>query len=182
MNTTRRLFVGIPLSASFRKRLVEEMRGWPKEAILTTTPENLHITIFFLGFVREENIASMCAKVGEVCQNMESFELVFHNMQWVENSETPKMIWLVGEASDPLRRLRESIEKQFSAFIVEKKVYRPHITLAKIKKSKWLKLLDKPLLKEHLLLPEYVDTVCVFESLSLDGKRRYEPIETFVLK
>jgi len=60
-------------------------------------------------------------------------------------------------------------------------VYRPHITLAKIKKSKWLKLETKPVLKDKLSLMETVENIAVFESLSLDGKRRYEAIDTFPL-
>ncbi|MEK9151087.1 MAG: RNA 2',3'-cyclic phosphodiesterase [Patescibacteria group bacterium] len=182
MNKTRRLFVGIPLSAPLRKRLTQEMQGWPKEAVLRTAEENLHVTLFFLGFVQEEQIPEMCAKVGEVCKRIESFELVFNGMRFADNEESPKMIWLAGEANDDLRRLIEAIEKEFSSFITEKKVYRPHVTLAKIKKSKWLKLGEKPKLKEALSVIEPVDTVAVFESLSLDGKRRYVEIDAFPLQ
>ena len=82
---------------------------------------------------------------------------------------------------DGLKQVREAVEKAFSSFVVEKKAYAPHVTLAKIKKQKWLALPEKPALKERWHLIEMVDTVCVFESLSLDGKRRYEPIDTFPL-
>ena len=181
MNKTRRLFVGIPLSSPLRKRLTQEMQHWPKEAVLRTAEENLHVTLFFLGFVQEEQIPEMCATVGEVCRSVESFELVFSGMRFADNDESPKMIWLAGETNDDLRRLIETIEKAFSAFITEKKVYRPHVTLAKIKKSKWLKLAEKPKLKTSFSVIEPVDTIAVFESLSLDGKRRYVEIDTFPL-
>jgi 2'-5' RNA ligase len=181
MNKTRRLFVGIPLSAALRKRLTQEMQTWPKEAVLRTAEENLHVTLFFLGFIQEEHVGVICAQVGEVCKEVESFELVFEGMRFMENEESPKMIWLAGEANDALKILVEKIEKAFSSFVTEKKSYRPHITLAKIKKSKWLKLSEKPRLKEALSLIEPVDTIAVFESLSIDGKRRYEQIDTFPL-
>ncbi|MDD2766427.1 MAG: RNA 2',3'-cyclic phosphodiesterase [Candidatus Moranbacteria bacterium] len=181
MNKTRRLFVGIPLSSQLRKRLMQEMELWPKEAVLRTTEENLHVTLFFLGFVQEEEVGEMCRRVGEVCKNIESFELSFTSMTLMENAENPKMIWLTGEPSDELRSVLEKIEKAFSSFISEKKIYRPHVTLAKIKKSKWLKLETKPVLKESVLLNETVEDIAVFESLSLDGKRRYDPIDTFSL-
>lgn len=182
MNKTRRLFVGIPLSAPLRKRLTQEMQTWPKEAVLRTAEENLHVTLFFLGFIQEEHVGEICARVGEVCKDVESFELIFTGMQLVENEESPKMIWLAGEVNDALRILLEKIEKAFSSFVTERKIYRPHVTLAKIKKSKWLKLSEKPRLKEKLSVVEPVDTVAVFESLSLDGKRRYEQIDTFPLQ
>jgi len=181
MNKTRRLFVGIPLSAPLRKRLAQEMRTWPKEAILRTAEENLHVTLFFLGFIQEEHVGEICAQVGEACKDAESFELVFAGMQFVENEEAPKMIWLTGEVNDALRILLEKMEKAFSAFVTERKSYRPHVTLAKIKKSQWLKLAEKPKLKEKFSVVEPVDTIAVFESLSLDGKRRYEQIDTFPL-
>lgn len=181
MNKTRRLFVGIPLSSAFRKRLTQEQTTWPKEAVILTAPENLHITLFFLGFVREEEVANVCLQVSEACKSIESFELTFNEIKLMDSPDAPKMIWLSGEPSDALRILRETIEKAFSSFITEKKSYRPHVTLAKIKKSQWLKLDKKPRLKEKLLLIEPVDTVAVFESLSLDGKRCYEQIDTFSL-
>lgn len=181
MNKTRRLFVGIPLSSALRKRLVKEMDGFPKEAVLLTREENLHVTVFFLGFVHEEQVAEVCAKVGEACQDIESFELEFDGMKLLDSDESPKMIWLVGEANEGLRKLRQEVEKVFSSFVVEKKAYRPHVTLAKIKKPKWLALEMKPEIKEKLHIVEPIDTVAVFESLSLDGKRRYEPIDNFPL-
>lgn len=181
MNKTRRLFVGIPLSSSLRKRLVQEMEAFPKGASLLTRPENLQVTVFFLGFVHEEQVADVCARVGTVCANLESFEMEFTGLKLMDGHENPKMIWLTGEASEGLKKLREGIEKEFASFVVEKKAYRPHVTLSKIKKQKWLALEEQPELKEKLHLMESVDTVCVFESLTLDGKRRYEPIDTFPL-
>ncbi len=181
MNKTRRLFVGIPLSSQLRKRLTQEMEAWPKEAVLRTMEENFHVTLFFLGFIQEEEVGEICARVGDVCKDIESFELQFTGMKLMENEASPKMIWLTGEASDELRLVLEKIERAFSSFIREKKIYRPHITLAKIKKSKWLKLENKPKLKEKVSFIETVENIAVFESLSLDGKRRYEPIDTFPL-
>jgi 2'-5' RNA ligase len=181
MNKTRRLFVGIPLSAQLRKRLVQEMEGWPKEAVLRTTEENLHVTLFFLGFIQEEEVGEICRRVGEVCREIESFELQFTGIRLMESEEAPKMIWLCGEPSDALREALQKVEQAFSSFVSEKKVYRPHVTLAKIKKSKWLKLETKPVLKETVSLMETVESIAVFESLPIDGKRRYEPIDTFQL-
>lgn len=181
MNKTRRLFVGLPLSRELKKRLLREMDAFPAEASLLTREENLHVTVFFLGFVHEGEVADVCARVGAVCENLEGFELEFSGITLMESDENPKMIWLKGEASEGLKILREEIEKEFASFVTEKKLYRPHITLAKLKKQRWLALPEKPVLKATMHLMEPIDTVCVYESLTLDGKRRYEPIDTFSL-
>ncbi|MGK2848870.1 MAG: RNA 2',3'-cyclic phosphodiesterase [Minisyncoccota bacterium] len=181
MNKTRRLFVGIPLSKELRKRIQRTQMTWPAEPVILTAPENLHVTLFFLGFVHEEDVADVCQKVGEACEDVEAFELIFNTIKLVENPADPKMIWLSGAPSEMLKNLQAKIEKIFSSFVIDKKSYRPHVTLAKIKKSKWRSLENPPLITETVNLIETVDTVAVFESLSIDDKRRYEQIDTFSL-
>jgi len=181
MNKTRRLFIGLPLSDALRKRLSLEVDQLPSHAVLPIAPANLQVTLMFLGFVHDEEVPEMCERVGEVAETMESFELSFTGMKLIEDTLHPRMIWLMGEPSDGLRHLREEMEKAFSAFVTEKKVYSPHVTVAKIKRTKWLALYPQPVLKEKLSILEMIDTVVVYESLSLDGKRRYEPIATFPL-
>lgn len=182
MNKKKRLFVGIPLTSELRKRLKREIQTFPELATLPTATENLHVTLFFIGFVHEEQVAEICAKVGEACEGHAAFQLEFTSMKLMDSDENPKMIWLAGEVSEELKSLREDIEKSFASFVTEKKAFRPHVTLAKIKKQKWLGLPEKPALKEKVHLVEPVDTVAVFESVSIDGKRRYEQIDTFVLE
>lgn len=181
MNKTRRLFIGLPLSDALRKRLVLEMSAFPAQAILPIAEDNLQLTLMFLGFVHDEDVPEMCERVGEVAQTLETFELAFTGMKLIENPENPKMITLVGEPSDGLRHLREEMERAFSAFVTERKAYSPTVTVAKIKKNKWLALDPQPVVKEKLSILEMIDTVVVYESLSLEGKRRYEPIATFSL-
>jgi 2'-5' RNA ligase len=181
MNKTRRLFIGLPLSDALRKRLVLEMDALPQIALLPIAKDNLQVTLMFLGFVHDEDVPEMCQRVGEVAQRVEPFELSFTAIKLVESAENPKMITLVGEPSDGLRLLREEMEKAFSAFVTERKSYSPTVTVAKIKKNKWLALDPQPTLKEKLSILEMIDTVVVYESLSLEGKRRYEPIDTFPL-
>lgn len=181
MNKTRRLFIGLPLSDALRKRLALEVDTLPEQAILPIAPGNLHVTLLFLGFVHDEDVPDICERVGAVAEQTQSFELAFTGIQLLESAENPKMIWLVGEPSEPLRLFREELERAFSAFVTERKAYRPHVTLAKIKKTKWVALDPQPILKEKWSILEAIDTVVVYESLSLYGKRRYEPIATFPL-
>lgn len=180
----RRLFVGISLSEALKKRLVRDMSAWTpaKEALILTVPDNLHVTLFYLGFVEEEEVPEVCRKVGEASQGIPSFELTFTEMALVDGPEHPKMIWLTGEPSEPLKNLREAVEKTFSSFVASKKSFRPHVTLAKIKKAKWQKLPEKPKLKDGVLFVDPVESISVFESLSINGKRRYEAIDTFPLQ
>ncbi|MEK7494614.1 MAG: RNA 2',3'-cyclic phosphodiesterase [Patescibacteria group bacterium] len=177
----RKLFIGLPLSPALRKRLTREIGEWPKEAIIPTREENLHITLMFLGYVYEDQIPEVTEKLIEATEGVPFFELHFTKMELLDSEENPKMIWLTGEPSEELKNLHERIEKAFSSFVTERKAYRPHITLAKTKKPKWLALPKKPILKDSLSLMESIDSVVLFESLDIEGKRHYEPIDTFPL-
>lgn len=158
------------------------MEGWPKEPLLLTAPHNLHVTVFFLGFIYEDQLPEISSSVKEACREIPAFELRFTGMQLMDDEESPRMIWLAGEPSDELRNLRESVEKSFASFVTEKKVYRPHVTLAKIKKAKWLQSSNRPHLKKEMRLVEPIDRVVLYESAVIDGKRRYEEIDSFDLR
>lgn len=178
----RKLYVGIPLSSALRKRLTRDMQTWPKEAIIPALEDNLHITLLFLGFVQEERLAEICVTLEEACADCEAFELTFTGMRLVDDPEHPKMIWLSGEPSDALKHLYTAIEHRFSEFSTEKKSFRPHVTLARIKRNRWQNPGVQPVLDASLQLMESVDTVALLESLTLNGKRRYDVIDTFALR
>ena len=73
----RKLFIGLPLSSALRKRLSREVGIWPKEAIIPTREENLHITLLFLGYVYEEQIPQVSEKLSLAVDGVEMFEFKF---------------------------------------------------------------------------------------------------------
>jgi 2'-5' RNA ligase len=178
----RRLFVGIPLSSALASRLSKEMTVWPKDVFLKTDKTNLHITLFFLGFVHEALVPEICEKVRALCEARESFEIEFSGIRFLPSPEEAKMVWLAGEPSDALRDLKTALERELS-FVVssEPKVYRPHVTLARMKKARFQKLDPKPVIEKDIYLVEPIDTVVVYESVMEEGKRKYVPLESVPL-
>lgn len=177
----RRLFIGLPLSPALKKRLRREMERWPEEATLPTRETNLHVTVFYLGFILEDDIYDISQKIAAVTEGMPSFDLAFSRIEGIESEEDPKMIWLSGEPSDELRVLRQELERVFTNFTHDKKAFRPHVTLAKLKRARWAALPKKPIIQKDVNFVEPVEEVVLYESLIIDGKRTYEPIDTFPL-
>ncbi len=182
----RRLFVGIHLSPFVRKKLAKEVEGWNTEFIIPTHQDNFHITLRFLGFVLEDQIPTLCELLEKAAQKRETFDVNFSSIEIVDSLENPKNIWLAGEASEELRLLHEEIEKALDVFVTERKSYRPHVTLAKVKKAKWLKAAAEnrevlPKIKTCLRINDPVESITLFESTSIDGKRVYDPLATFPL-
>ncbi|MEI9966970.1 MAG: RNA 2',3'-cyclic phosphodiesterase [Candidatus Moraniibacteriota bacterium] len=177
----RRLFIGIPLSDALRKRLARGASAFEGEAFLPVRPENYHVTLLFLGFVSEEEMYTVSQKIETALEGISSFDLSFDRIQAVDDPADPKMIWLSGEPNDALRMLREALEKAFGTFVAEKKSFRPHVTLAKIKRSKWRAHPPTENLEQTVHFVEPVESVALFESTVIDDKRSYEIIDSFPL-
>jgi 2'-5' RNA ligase len=182
----RRLFVGIGASPFVQKKLAKEVAGWGKDLVIPTEQENFHITLCFLGFILEDEIPTICEALELAAAKVNSFEVSFSAIEVRDSLENPKNIWLTGESNEDLRKLHEEVEKALGIFVTEKKSYRPHITLAKIKKAKWLRAAENnettvPKIREGLHITDPVETLTLFESTSIDGKRVYDPLATFML-
>lgn len=181
----RRLFIGIHLSPFLRKKLNQEVQTWGKEVLIPTNEGNFHITLHHLGFVLEDQIPELCEHLAEAVADIQTFDVSFRDIEILESLENPKMIWLSGEPSEPLRHLHEAVEKALGIFVTERKSFRPHVTLAKIKKAKWLRAQKEggnlPKIKMCLNVNDPVESITLFETTVREGKRFYDPLATFSL-
>ncbi len=179
----RRLFLGLPLSPELRKRLSRITAAWAAEALIVTREENLHVSLYYLGFVAEDEISGISTQVRAALADTQGFEIRFTTLETSPSPESPKMISLSGPPSPELLNLQNTLELTFSPYTKEKKSFRPHVTLAQIRKFFWQNLSDdkKPNLSDPVNFMEPVDTVALFESVTIDGIRRYVEIDTFHL-
>lgn len=178
----RRIFIGISLPEDIKKRLVQRVEKWQDLPIKWLKNENFHITLAFLGYVDDIKIGEICSGVKEAVGSFQSFDVFFEKIGLGPNVEEPRMVWISGGVNEELRKLQEAVEKTIGTFIVEKKEFRPHITLGKIRKHKWEDLAERPEIKENLRVSIPVENVEVFESRIENGKRRYDVLEICPLK
>ncbi len=123
----------------------------------------------------------MSEKLREVLQDVEAFDIHLDQIALHENEENPKEIWLTGPESTELLELKKIIETLFTNKTHELQSFRPHIILAKLKKNRWLKLSPVPQIHKVVNFVEPVDEVVLYESLTIDGKRTYEAVDSFPL-
>ena len=178
----RRLFIGINLPVQVRKRLVQRMEKWQDLPVRWSSEENLHITLSFLGYVYDSALGGICEKIRIASQKSQIFDITLEEIILAPNSLEPKMIWLTGASNEELRLLQENIEKELGVFQREKKAFRPHVTLGRIRKNKWRTLPQIPEIKEkfNVLIP--VGNVEILESVVEDGKRKYLLLESCPLR
>jgi len=113
------------------KRKVEGIR-WVKS-------EGIHLTLKFLGNVKEERFEALCSSLKPLCAAHSPIELCPGMIGAFPALNRPRVIWLGVEGSlDALRSLWQDIEKDcFSAgFERDKRSFSPHLTLGRVKDFK----------------------------------------------
>ncbi len=112
----------------------------------------------------------------ECLEKTAAFDMSFEGIAFAPTREAASMLWLTGNPSTELSALRHTIEQGLGFQTPPGKSFRPHVTLAQLRKSLWKKQTEPPELEKGLTLIEPVETVVLYESLIRDGKRVYDPL------
>jgi 2'-5' RNA ligase len=162
----RKIFLGVSIPRDVSKRLARIMEKWQDLPFRFTKEGNMHITLLFLGHVLDESVAKTCLQVEEVCRNIHAFDVDLNTITLVpEQGREAKQLWFTGEANEELKQLRTALEKELGMFSAEKKVFRPHITLGRVRQNLWQELPQFPEMKEDFSVFLPIDSVIVYESI-----------------
>ncbi len=167
----RKIFLGVSIPRDVSKRLARKMEQWQDLPFRFTKEGNMHITLLFLGHVLDESVAKICLQVEEVCRNIQAFDVDLNTITLVpEQGMNAKQLWFMGEANEELRQLRVALEKELSMFSSEKKVFRPHVTLGRVRQNLWQELPQIPEMNDSLSVFLPIDSVIVYESVFQKGE------------
>lgn len=136
----KRLFFSISLPEEIKTKIgysLEELKTRLDRGVRWVDTENLHITILFLGSVKEEEISKLIKKAKTIEQ--ERFSLRLEDISYFPQKEDAKIIW-VNLKGDGIREITEKIKKEVG-FLADKK-FIPHITLGRIKKWEFKSLME----------------------------------------
>ena len=148
-----RSFLAFELSAEMRSTVngvYENVRNSRLE-VRWVRPQGIHITVVFMGDVREEDIAAIGNEVGKVCSEFAPFHASLKGMGCFPNCRNPRVIWIGLEGEiERMSNFREDLQRRLVPFGVkaEKRGFNPHLTLGRFKKpsrdeSEIGKLIDK---------------------------------------
>lgn len=134
-----RTFIAVPLEEKVRAKIVglqEEMSAAGTE-VKWVEPENLHVTLLFLGEVDLRESVEICRAVRRVTEGISPFKLQIAGMGCFPNARRPRTLWAgVAEGHDELTQLHHAIEGdllELGGYRREERGYTPHITLGRIK-------------------------------------------------
>lgn len=174
----RKIFIELEVPKGLSSKLLQRARKWQDLPVKWTKENNFHITLAFLGYVDEEVIPEICEKVSDAVSVIDAFDLNFEKICLAPNTDEPQMIWLEGPASEELKKLTEVIEESLDIKKSDRKSLRPHITIGRIRKTKWGELAEESLIEESFNVSIPAQAVLIMESKAFKGGPEYTPLET----
>jgi 2'-5' RNA ligase len=148
-----RTFIAIDLGKAIRDRLLALQENLARSGteVKWVEPENLHVTLLFLGEVDERDVPQVCQAVAQAAQQLASFPLSVETAGCFPNVRRPRVLWVgVGEGKQAVCTLHDALEKpllELGCYRREERQYTPHITLGRVKSDRPTDKLASTLLK-----------------------------------
>jgi RNA 2',3'-cyclic 3'-phosphodiesterase len=135
-----RLFVALPIAPWLVRsldRLQARLRGLPGgSGVRWTRPEQMHLTLRFLGNVRVEQVREVARRVEQACHGMGAFRLQLRGLGWFPGTGRPRVIWVgIDGAREALQGMRTSVAEALSGLGDEEEArsFQPHLTIGRVR-------------------------------------------------
>lgn len=183
----KRIFTAIDVSDEARRKFsfyIESLRrqffdlrvGWEK-------PEKLHLTLKFFGDVDDNGLRNIKNAVEKTAQQISDFKLLIHSTGVFPNLRNPKILWLDFEdKSNLLKMTNEILEKECAkfGFAKEKRIFKAHLTIARLREPHKSKRLAETHLKNEFPPVEFeVKSIVIYESKLLPNGSVYRKRSEF---
>lgn len=174
-----RLFIGLKLPKKQKMRIHRAARPLREDELPVrwVAPDNLHVTLKFLGEVRKDRVPAIEEALGRVAASTRAFTAEIGGFGAFPTVRRPRILWVGIEATAELRCLKQDLEWSMGklGFEVETRAFHPHVTLGRAKRSHGAGVfrgLDARFAELELSDELRVHTVVLMESrLSSDGPR-----------
>jgi len=138
-----RCFIAIDIGEELRKSLrrfqeeLAEGAGVGNKGVKWVNPDNIHLTLKFLGEVAGSSTVEVCKIVEQAAQRHDSFELCIDRVGYF-TAGNPRVLWVGAADSGPLSRLQQDIESQLAqaGWPTENRQFSAHLTICRIKNRK----------------------------------------------
>ena len=136
----RRIFTAVDISEEARRQAAEHIESLKMEfgrvRVGWERPEKLHLTLKFLGDTSDEQLEALRGSVRSIARETEPFELTVRGTGLFPNLREPRVLWLgVEDEKHCLTKIFQMIDFECSkiGFAPEKRKFKPHLTIARLK-------------------------------------------------
>ncbi|HOD11525.1 MAG TPA: RNA 2',3'-cyclic phosphodiesterase [Candidatus Omnitrophota bacterium] len=167
-----RVFVGIDLDKNIKdaiNELRQDLRSC-NEDVRWVEPQNAHLTLKFIGDVKSDKIDDLSRTLVDTLKDVKAFTIKIDHFGCFPNEKRAQILWLgVSTGAKKAGHIAEMLEQRLEPFCSDKnkKVFLPHITIAKARNVKDLNRVIA-LIKErkHILsFQQNVSSIILFKSV-----------------
>ncbi len=165
-----RLFIALPLGQEVERYLssiIDELKPHGG-SVKWVAPQNVHLTVRFLGDTEEQRVPKIKQLLDKVASEYPTVATTIDRLGAFPNLRRPRVIWAgIHDNVDRLEKLARQVELGVRKLRFEKetKGFKPHLTLARIRKPQGLEQLIAHL-ESFVLEPQVLtlDRLVLFKS------------------
>jgi 2'-5' RNA ligase len=137
-----RTFIAVDLDPAIRQRTVALQESLARSAaeVKWVEPENLHVTLLFLGEVEDRQVHEVCRAVTACCAEQEAFTLTVGGVGAFPNLRRPRTLWVgLGLGTQQMVSLHDALEEvllDLGCYRREERGYTPHVTLGRLRSDR----------------------------------------------
>jgi len=186
-----RAFIAIRLPESALKTLsnIQEKLKPINSGIIWTKPQNLHLTVKFLGEISEGQLNKIKEVTEEAARTTPAFRLKLERLVAFPSPRAARIIWAGSkQAPAALKQLAANLENRIAETGIpkEKRDFRAHVTIGRVKTRSpaagFQMTLDNAGIPEDINCEFDCEKITLFESVLGDAGPVYRAIEEFNLK
>ena len=175
-----RVFCAVELPEAVRARLEDHVLRLRKEvpdaAASWSRVENIHLTLKFFGNVEVEQVPKITEAAERVVKQLSAFQISIGETGVFPRASRPQVLWVgVSDPSGQLAALQEGLENECAVdgFPKENRAYRPHLTIARLRRPEGARQLAEAHLRMRFEPVDVrVEEIVVFRSeLSPKGSK-----------
>ena len=182
-----RTFIAIELEKEIRNALfqIQEELESSQADIKWVKPENIHLTLKFLGEVEETKIPEIIQRLQECGGQIKPFTIRISGLGAFPGLKSARVIWVgVKEDTDELTKLAKMIEDSLVklGFPKEGRKFSAHLTLGRLRSNKNKDKLGQKL--EKIKIPELsqrINSIALFESVLHPTGAAYQKLSEIIL-
>lgn len=185
---TKRTFIAITMQVSenFLKAFARIRKDFQGANIKWVDPGNLHLTLSFLGNTTALQMEQIKNRLNSIVSIYQLIEIRLKGLGVFKDSHRPLVLWAGIEAAPSLDLLYQDIQELITSvgFKGDKKMFKPHLTLGRIKTIQGDNNLKDILYQYDQMIDETIlaERIVYYESILGSTGPKYIPLQKYALK
>lgn len=182
----KRVFFGIDLPEDIKNNIYILAKKLNIPGGRLINPENLHLTLRFIGRATEEQITFLRRGMDRVCKEIKPFSVKFGEVGAFASNKKARVVWIsLGDEEEQIRTLAQKAEDiAYESGFGKENRFHPHVTFVRFKNPRnvidFIEIANN-LFGEFAGRKIFVDRIVMFESILKPTGAQYSTLYEFLL-